>query len=178
MTDATPLPCNARLKSGLEVTIRHLQPDDREAMARAVRLLDRESVYTRLFSYRKELTETGLDRIMKVDPAREVALVVTTGRPPEHAIIAGCRYVEVESDDGRPVAEVAFVVEEDYQGQGIAGRLLGHLIAIARSRGMQAVEADVLRQNASMLRVFERCGLPIGKRVESGSVHIRLSLAP
>lgn len=176
MTDDTTLPCTARLRNGLEVTIRPLQPDDREAMARAVRLLDRESIYTRLFSYRKELTPAALDRIMKVDPEREVALVVTTGTPPAHTIIAGCRYIELDADDGRRVAEVAFMVEEDYQGQGIAGRLLRHLIAIARARGMKAVEADVLRQNASMLRVFERCGLPMRTRAEAGSVHLSLAL--
>ena len=47
-------------------------------MARAVRQLDAETIYTRLFSHRKELTEAGLDRIMHVDD-NEVVLVATTG---------------------------------------------------------------------------------------------------
>ena len=176
MTDTTRFECHEKLKNGLEVTVRDLRADDRDAMARAVRQLDPESIYTRLFSYRK-FTETGLDRIMKVDPEHEVALVVTLGAPPDHTVIGGCRLVELGAgEQGRRSAEVAFTIEEDYQGQGLASRLLGHLIAIARSRGLHTLEADVLARNPAMLRVFERCGLPMRRRPEGASVHLMLDL--
>ncbi len=64
MTDSIRFPRTEILKNGVEVTIRHLRADDREKIAAAVKGLDRESVYFRLFSYRNELTERGLDRIM------------------------------------------------------------------------------------------------------------------
>ena len=67
------------LRNGVAVTVRALKPDDREKVARAVRGLDRESIYTRLFSYRNELTDAGLERIMRFDPDREVVLIVTIG---------------------------------------------------------------------------------------------------
>ena len=73
-------------------------------------------------------------------------------------------------------AEVAFTVEEDYHGQGIAGHLLGHLIAIARARDLDALEAEVLAGNRSMFRVFERTGLPIHTRHDGTSVHLRIAL--
>ena len=60
-------------------TIRELRAEDREKIAAAVRQLDRESVYTRLFSYRAELTEAGLDRIMRGRAEDDVALVVAIG---------------------------------------------------------------------------------------------------
>ena len=163
------------LKSGLAVTIRHLRADDRDRLAAAIRQLDRESVYTRLFSYRSELTETGLDRIMKVDPANEVALVVTTGAGNDEIVIGSGRYF-ASGPEGRRTAEVAFVVEEDYQGQGIAGRLLGHLAEIARDQGIVALEADVLSENRSMTRVFARAGLPMKLRNEGSTVHVTLAL--
>jgi RimJ/RimL family protein N-acetyltransferase len=175
MTDPRDFSCAETLRNGLPVTIRHLRADDRERIAKAVRQLDRESVYTRLFSYRKELTESGLDRIMRVDPEREVALVVTAGAGDDEMVIASGRYF-VSPDGEERTAEVAFVVEEDYQGLGIAGRLLRHFARIAREQGITAFEADVLARNKSMLAVFARSGLPMRTRHEGGTVHVTLSL--
>ena len=164
------------LGSGREVIVRALRPDDREKIARAVRGLDRESIYTRLFTYRKELTEAGLDRIMRFDPGREVVLVVTIGQGEGETVIGSGRYVvQAGADSGRS-AEVAFMVEEDYHGQGIAGRLLRHLAAIARSQGIARLEASVLPRNKAMLSVFARSGLPMTRRIEDGEVRVALEL--
>jgi RimJ/RimL family protein N-acetyltransferase len=167
-------PVTATLKNGTAVTLRPLRADDRERMAQAVRGLDAQTIYTRLFSHRKELTEAGLDRVMRVDDEREVVLVATTGSGPEETVIGGGRYIV--TGEGR--AEIAFTVEEDYQGQGIAGRLFAALVDVARGRGIAVFEADVLSENPSMLRVFERTGLPMRKRNEGGTVHLELTLAP
>jgi RimJ/RimL family protein N-acetyltransferase len=175
MNDDATFEISATLKNGLAVTIRHLRPDDRDAIARAAAALDAETIYTRLFSYRP-VTPAAIDRIMHVDPTHEVALVVVIGTPPAHQIIGSCRFVELEPKNGRRSAEVAFTVEEDYQGLGIAGRLLGKLIEIARARHIDELEADVLTANRSMLRVFERSGLPVRTRREGASVHLSLSL--
>jgi GNAT superfamily N-acetyltransferase len=164
------------LKNGLAVTIRALRPDDRQRMADAVRGLDRETIYTRLFSYRNDLTEEGLDRIMRLDPENEVALVVTTGTTGGEIIIGAGRYVASAPRDAERTAEIAFTVEEDYHRLGIAGRLLRHLANIARENGITAFEAEVLSRNRSMLAVFERSGLPMRKRLGDGVVHVTLSL--
>jgi GNAT superfamily N-acetyltransferase len=174
----TPQPTFTRaetLKNGLTVTIRDLRPEDRDRIARAVRQLDPQSVYTRLFSYRKELTETGLNRIMSIDPASEIALVVTTGA--EETVIGSARAIASEAGPEGRTAEVAFVVEEDFQGLGIAGRLLAHLAAIGRERGFAALEAEVLAENKAMLAVFTKSGLPMSKRQDGGTVYLTLALA-
>jgi GNAT superfamily N-acetyltransferase len=174
MEQTNTLPATATLKNGTVVTLRLLRADDRERMAKAVRGLDPQTIYTRLFAHRKELTEAGLDRVMRVDDEREVVIVATTGSGAEEAVIGGGRYIV--SGDGR--AEIAFTVEEDYQGQGVAGRLFAALVELARQRGIVVFEADVLSENPSMLRVFERTGLPMRKRNEGGVVHLELTLAP
>jgi GNAT superfamily N-acetyltransferase len=164
------------LKNGVAVTIRALRADDRDKVANAVRHLDRNSIYTRLFSYRTELTEAGLDRVMAVDPTRDVMLVVTVGEGPAEAVIASGRFVGASEGGAVRRGEVAFMVEEDYQGQGIAGRLLRHLAEVARSKGVVEFEADVLAENKSMLAVFAGSGLPMRQRREGGVVHVTLSL--
>jgi GNAT superfamily N-acetyltransferase len=177
MADPRDFTCAETLKNGLAVTIRALRPDDRGKVAAAIGKLDRKSVYTRLFSYRNELTDAGLNRIMTVDPDRDVMLLVTMGTGPQEIVIGSGRYVASAAHGTERTAEVAFVVEEDYHGLGIAGCLLTHLANIARRQGIAGFEADVLGENKSMLAVFARSGLPMQKRRDGGVVHVTLSLA-
>jgi GNAT superfamily N-acetyltransferase len=176
-TDSHDFGVTATLRNGAVVTIRLLRPDDREKVAAAVRKLDPESIYTRLFSRRAELTEKGLNRIMTVEPGREVVLLVTAGAGADETVVGSGRYVASHAP-GTPgrTAEVAFLVAKDYQGLGIASRLLAHMASLAREAGIAAFEADVLAENKSMLAVFARSGLPMQKRSEGGVVHVRLAL--
>jgi RimJ/RimL family protein N-acetyltransferase len=160
------------LRDGRAITIRPLRDEDRDRIARAVRALDRQSIYMRLFSYRGELTEAGLDRIMRSDPENEIVLVATSGEDGDESVIGSGRFVRTAPDR----AEVAFMVDKDHQGLGIAGRILARLAQLARERGITALEADVLAANHSMLRVFERSGLPTRHRREGGVLHVMMTL--
>jgi GNAT superfamily N-acetyltransferase len=73
-------------------------------------------------------------------------------------------------------AEIAFVVEEDWQGRGIASRLLQHLIRIAHQRGVVQFEAEVLKENGPMLAVFRHSGLPMATRNGDDVVLVTLVL--
>ena len=169
MADARDYVASDTLRSGLPVTVRALRQDDRERVAQAVRGLDRDSIYLRLFSYRNELTDAALDRIMRFDPAGEVVLLVLTG---DERVIGSGRYVATSPDS----AEVAFMVEEDFHGQGIASRLLHHLGQVAAAQGIRAFEADVLAENKAMLAVFARTGWPMAKAREGDVIHVKLTL--
>ena len=103
-------------------------------------------------------------------------LVVTTETDRGETIIATGRYIASDARNTHRSAELAFVVEEDYQGRGIASRLLTHLAALARSQGLTHFEADVLSQNNSMLAVFRRCGFPMQQRRDGSVVHLTLEL--
>jgi GNAT superfamily N-acetyltransferase len=176
MTEYTGVPVTERLRGGLDVTIRPLRALDRDRIAAAIGGLDRSSVYFRLFSYRNELTEQGLDRIMDVDAEHDAMLVATVGTGSHETVIASGRFIGGDDEGARPSAEVAFVVEEDYHGRGLAGRLLAHLAAIARERGLAALTAEVLAENKAMLAVFARSGLPMRRRQDGGVVHVTLLL--
>ncbi len=76
----------------------------------------------------------------------------------------------------RAAAEIAFAVEEDYHGQGIASILLKHLLLIGRQQSISRFEADMLHANKKMLRVFERAGLPFVTKASSDSIHITMFL--
>ena len=90
-----------------------------------------------------------------------MALVATVEEGEQSVIAGGGRYVVSAAGQ----AEVAFVVIDAYQGLGIGGALMRHLIAIARTAGLQKLTAEVLAENAPMLKVFQKCGLGISRSV-------------
>jgi RimJ/RimL family protein N-acetyltransferase len=165
------------LPNGTSILIRAIRPDDRERLRAAFDNLDRRSVYTRFFGYKKELTETELEQATNVDFDRVVALVAVIGPEGAETIIGGARYMRNDGPASRLSAELAFTVEEDYQGQGIARYLLGHLVDIARGKGLLHFDADVLATNRPMLAVFARSGLPMRQQHDQDVIRVTLSLA-
>lgn len=178
MIDARHFAVEDTLRNGVAVTIRAVRPDDRDRIAKAFRGLDPESVYTRFFMFKNELSAAELAQVGTMDFSRDVMLIATIPDSGEEIVIGSARYVGNGRADGPRDAEVAFTVEEDYQGLGLARRLLAHLVAIARESGIARFEADVLPGNAPMLAVFSRSGLPMRQRRETGVVHLTLDLQP
>jgi GNAT superfamily N-acetyltransferase len=166
-----------KLKGGTAVTVRAIRPDDRARLGEAFAKLEPGSVYTRFFSHRGQPSDEELRAAVEVDFESTVALVVTVpdGGGAETIIGAGRYFLNGPpgTDSG---AEVAFTVEEDFHGQGIAGLLFRHLARIARQQGIPELTAEVLPGNRGMLAVFARSGLPMQQSAEDGVVHVALSL--
>ncbi len=93
------------------------------------------------------------------------------GAPQQETVVGLGRYVVSGRD-----ADVAFLVAEGYRGRGIAGRLLHHLIHIARENGMAKFEADVRANNEPMLAVFRDSGLPMTTTIANGITNVTLLL--
>jgi RimJ/RimL family protein N-acetyltransferase len=79
-------------------------------------------------------------------------------------------------DPDEPVADVAFLVDEDFQGKGIGSFLFRMLVRLAADSGIRWFTADVLPENRSMFKVFERSGLTVDARVAEGSYHVKIAL--
>jgi GNAT superfamily N-acetyltransferase len=154
-----------------DIAIRAVRPDDKERIVKAFRALEPESVYLRFFSHRKELSEEELQRVTGCDGVSEAVLVATVGSGILETIVGLGGYVRTGA-----AADIAFAVEEDFQGRGIASRLLQQLAVIARANGIRRFEADVLAENAPMLKVLRHSGLPMRASQREGVVHATLSL--
>jgi RimJ/RimL family protein N-acetyltransferase len=165
-----------KLRDQRPVTIRAIRPGDKEPFREAFKGLEASSIYMRFFGPRKELTDRELIEATEVDFIRTVALVACVQESAGERIIGGARYFALGGPDPPSAAEIAFVVEEDYQGQGLASILLKHLLLIGRQQGISRFEADVLHANKKMLRVFERTGLPIVTKASSDCIHVTIFL--
>ena len=172
MLEAARYSAMDQLRDGRRVEIRSLRPEDEGDFLAAVDRTSAQSLYRRFFGAKRDFSEKERAFFLNVDFTNHVALVAVVEAESRAAIVAGGRYVVV-----RPgVAEVAFVVIDDYQGQGIGAALLRHLAAIARSVGLKELVAEVLPENISMLKVFEKSGLKLNTKRESGVVHVALQL--
>ena len=166
------------LRHGKAALVRAIRPDDRERLQTAFLALEPESVYLRYFSFKAELTKADLDRLCEPDFQERVVLVVTTGGGDAEIIIGSGGYVAHAAPDGQRVAEVAFAVEEDLHGEGIASKLLSVLTGIARADGIARFEAEVLARNAPMLLVFAHSGLPLQQtHSDDGVVSVTMDLS-
>ena len=165
-----------RLKNSAEVTVRAVRSDDGEKIRRAFKGLERETVYTRFFGYKADVTDQELRRITEADFKGDAALLVTIGSGEEEIVIGGASYFGVDARSEVRSAEMAFTVEEDYQGLGVGTCLMRHLVGLAQSKGLTRLEADVLVRNVPMLNVFRRSGLPLTLRRDGDVFHIALEI--
>lgn len=164
------------LHDGRQALIRVVRPDDRERLIAAFALLEPRTIYSRFFTYRKEIPPETLDRIDRIDFVHVAGLVVTLAGVEGETIIGAAGYVGRIAEDGASAAELAFTIEEDFQHQGLATRLFELLLQMARRHAIVRFEAEVLAENVPMLNVFRHCGLPLRQRREAGTVRFEIDL--
>jgi RimJ/RimL family protein N-acetyltransferase len=161
------------LRDGRRIEIRALRPEDRTDIVAAVDHLSVKSLYRRFFGLKRHFSEREIDFFLNVDFANHVVLVAVMRDAGRAAIGGGGRYIVV-----RPgVAEVAFTVVDKFQGQGIGRILMRHIASLARDAGLKELIAEVLPDNAPMLKVFEKSGLKLQTTQEDGVVHVTLQLS-
>ncbi|MFL4992143.1 MAG: GNAT family N-acetyltransferase [Microvirga sp.] len=160
------------LRDGRVFQIRALRPDDRSGLLAAVGRISERSLYRRFFGFKRDFTEREVDFFTNVDFVSHVALVALLEEAGQPMIVGGARYIIVPSGE----AEIAFAVDDAHQGKGIGTALMRHLIVLAGQAGLKELIADVLPDNAAMLKVFETSGLEITTRREPDAIHVVLRL--
>jgi len=177
MIDARNYSVQETLKNGLRVTVRAIRPDDRDAVLAALKELDERTLYLRFFGSKSEFSHQELTEATDIDFVRTVALVTCIQDADGEKIIGAGRYIAFGDAEPPDRAEVAFMVEEDYHGLGIAGRLLRHLAGIAKEKGIVELHAEVLPENKGMLAVFNKSGFPVKQEFVEGLAHVTILLA-
>ena len=156
-----------------EGAIRAVERSDAPALQAFHRRLSSRSVFLRHLGAKDALTDEEARWLVGVDHGDREAFVVVIGAE----IIGIGRYDALAWSHGNErIAEVAFVVLDDHQGQGWGSRLLSAIVAVARDRGFTALVAEVLPGNGRMIAVFEHCGLPCRMEHDIGTVHVTLDL--
>ena len=157
------------LSDGDTAFVRPMTPQDAPVLLAFHERQPRENLYKRFLSPKPTLNDKELLHFTNVDFHDRVALVVED----RGEFIAWASYERWKDRDD---AEVAFMVDHQHQGRGIATLLLEHLAAIARSNGIGRFTAEALSDNRQMLRVFARAGWPVQRHYDSGLTELEFPL--
>jgi RimJ/RimL family protein N-acetyltransferase len=127
--------------------------------------LSQQTAYQRFFTALKRLPTNWAHFLANVDYEKRLALVIDTPGPDGIELVAVARYEPTHDPD---VAEVAFVVQDAWQGKGLGRLLLRELLAAAASRGIRRFRAYVLPDNVRMLRLLSRHTRVLERSTASG----------
>ena len=141
--------------------IRPIRPQDEKLLREAFRLLTPESVYQRFFGSLRELPAEMARRLANVDYLQRLALVAEH----DNKAIGVARY---EPTDDPGTAEVALAVLDAWQERGLGRILLREILRAAEENGIHRFRADVLSENARMLRLLATEAEIQARRTESG----------
>lgn len=163
--------------SGATLYARVIQPDDTQRLQAFHSRLSTDSIVYRFFRYMPTLPDEEAMRLTHLDYDERMALVAvqpnTTGAPePESELMGVVRYEGIEHG----VAEVAFVVADLWQGQGIATALLHRLAAYARRRGITTFMAVTMSGNGRMFEVLRNAGYPLKLRHDGDEATVLLDI--
>jgi acyl-CoA hydrolase/RimJ/RimL family protein N-acetyltransferase len=160
------LPC------GLEILIRPVKIKDEPLLKNFFYALSDESLYRRFLSVRTDMPHQRLQEFSIIDFSQELILLATT-EDNEYEKIVGVGQYGI--DEPSHTAEVAFVVRDELQNQGIGTELLEYLTFLAKKQGLLGFTAEVLAHNHEMLHLFEKMGFKIAKRLAEGVYELEMT---
>jgi acetyltransferase len=156
------------LASGESLFVRPVRHDDGELEEIFVRALSLESRYQRMLSGGTKVTPEWIDSMTHIDYHRHMAFAVTTVSDGVEQFVGVGRYVV---DAVKSSAEVALVLADAWQGQGLGRRLLETLLEHAESEGIREAAGVVLASNVAMLRLVRSMGFTV--KPEPGDATVR-----
>ncbi len=159
------------LRTGPDVLIRPIRPEDEPMMGAFNRTLSPHSIYLRYFhpvSPQQLTSHEELASMCFIDYDQEMTLVAEYTDPRGIPEIVGMGQLTklIGSDD----AEFAILINDDYQRTGLGTELLTRLLDIGLIEGVDKVMAEILPENEGMRRVCEKLGFDI-KRVPKTRIY-------
>lgn len=163
------------LKDGSSLYLRPIQLEDEERLLALFGRLSKQTIYLRFHYVLNMMSREEACRYCTVDYNDTFALVGALGEGPDERIIAVGRYAR---QPGANRAQIAFEVEDKYQGLGICTHMLDQLAHIARDKGINFFEVDVLAENRDMMNVLINSGFQMQSQMQGATYVGVLDLAP
>jgi RimJ/RimL family protein N-acetyltransferase len=155
----------ARLRDGTRVRIRPIRPEDAPRLTAFYDRLSAHTAYQRFFTVMRRLPPDWARHLATVDHSRRLALVAERLGDGEPELIGVGRYETPQSSDA---PELAFVIEDGWQGKGLGTILLGDVLRAAIARGFRRFRAYVLADNRRMLDLLSRFTEVLESRTDHG----------
>jgi acetyltransferase len=165
------------IADGRRFRIRPIRPEDETLLQEMARRQTPDDLRLRFFICIRELSHGMAARLTQIDYDREMALVALAENP-DGGADEMCGVVRINADPDNETAEYAVAVRSDLKGKGLGWLLMQRIIAYAKSRGIQEIYGEVLRENTSMLSMCKELGFSIMESAENPvAVEVRYRLA-
>ena len=178
MLNASNYVATETLPNGHRLLIRATEPND--DLAGAIQHeVGPQSFFYRFLRPKHYLTDKEVASFVNCDFVSQVGLVGLVRHNLRMAIVAGARYWITRPDE----AEIAFIVADAYQKQGVGTAMLNHLCSIARQAGLKHLYALAIADNEGAPRVLNKLGFPCdirrdpAQRMMHITVHLTEALA-
>jgi len=164
-----------RLRDEREIRVRPTRTTDARAMQELFFRLSEEDVRSRFFQKLTSLTDSVAQHLCSVGYEEEMAFAAVVG-PQESERIVGtsCYYL----DPSTGLADVAYLVDPEWQGLGLGTILHDRTVEYARAHGVRGFTADVLVTNGAMLKVFQRGAHELTTTMVAGSYEVTMIFPP
>ncbi|MGB0385685.1 MAG: GNAT family N-acetyltransferase [Ardenticatenaceae bacterium] len=162
------------LRDGSTASIRIANPSDVDGLHAFFEQLSEYSRYTRFFSPRVPTKKFMASFCRDDDPESLLTLIVTRVVEGVSSIVATASYLAM--DESR--AEVAFTVDDEFQGKGLGTLLLERLAVLAAQHGITSFFALTMSENRAMVELLRRSGFDIEAQRAGSEVEIDLSVVP
>jgi RimJ/RimL family protein N-acetyltransferase len=152
------------LPSGSRVLIRPIAADDKDKLERGLRQLSDESIRKRFLAAKPRFTRAELRYLTEVDGINHIALVAVLEDDPDQLVaVARC----VRLPDRVATAEMAIVVGDPWQNQGLGRAMATALADAALAAGIRRFAATMLGDNEPARRLMRT----FARRLEEGHVY-------
>jgi len=162
-------------KDGLKICFRPIKPSDEDKMRLLFYRFSDQAVYYRYFTPIRTMPHKKMQEYVNVDYRLIMSIVGIVDVSGTEKIVAEARYARTKQD---AFADTAFIVDEEYQGKGIASYLFELLIRVAREEGIRGFTADVLATNKAMLKVYEKAPFPVQAVLSNGVYELTIPFTP
>lgn len=163
------------LPDGARLRLRPIRPEDQARLSAFYDRLSRQTAYQRFFTVMKRLPPDWAHLLANVDYERRLALLAEHGPPEAPELVGVARY---EPTDRADTAELAFVIQDGWQGRGLGTIMLDALLTAADARGIRRFRAYVLAGNMRMIDLLVRFTDVQERVTESGVTELLLTRRP
>ena len=156
-----------QLADGTDITIRPIRPEDAEIEQEFIRNLSNEARYFRFMNSLHELSQPMLVRFTQIDYHDEMALIAVSLKEDNEKEIGVARYI---TNPDKKSCEFALVVSDQWQRKGIGHQLMHQLVEIARERGLEIMQGEILSNNFKMLELIQSLGFKVSNSMTDPSI--------
>ena len=161
------------LRDGTEIFFRPVKPTDEPALAEMLYSLSEKSVKTRYMTGTMSFPHSDVQQLANIDYKKDLAIVgVVPGISDEEVVAIAQYFLDPETQS----AEVAFLVQDEWQSRGMGTFLLDYISKVAQQRGVKKFIAKVLPNNKAMLSVFYNSGYKVNTKFDGEVYNIDYEL--